>query len=118
MATSTKPSDQEKARLMALDWLAGKAMPDISLVCQAFLELSTGSSGPSGEPAIKPTHEAADAFWRYWRRNGDTHVHGYYESTWGAINAALRTSGVVQHEYGTTLIEMLNSGRDATVEKE
>lgn len=38
---------------------------------------------------IKPTHEAADAFWRYWRENGETHKHGYYESTWGAINAAL-----------------------------
>src|SRR5574343_575997 len=38
---------------------------------------------------IKPTHEAADAFWKYWRENGETHKHGYYESTWGAINAAL-----------------------------
>jgi hypothetical protein len=38
---------------------------------------------------IKPTHEAADAFWRHWRENGETHKHGYYESTWGAINAAL-----------------------------
>lgn len=36
-----------------------------------------------------PTHEAAEAFWRYWRENGETHKHGYYESTWGAINAAL-----------------------------
>lgn len=38
---------------------------------------------------IKPTHEAADAFWKYWEENGETHKHGYYESTWGAINAAL-----------------------------
>lgn len=38
---------------------------------------------------IKPTHEAADAFWAYWRENGETHKHGYYESTWGAINKAL-----------------------------
>jgi hypothetical protein len=36
-----------------------------------------------------PTHEAADAFWKYWKENGETHKHGYYESTWGAINAAL-----------------------------
>lgn len=42
--------------------------------------------------AIEPTHEAADAFWKYWRENGDTHKHGYYESTWGAINAALNAS--------------------------
>ena len=51
------------------------------------------------ELAIKPTEEAADAFWKYWRENGETHKHGYYESTWGAINAALRTSGVVMHDY-------------------
>jgi len=38
---------------------------------------------------IKPTIKAADAFWRHWRENGETHKHGYYESTWGAINAAL-----------------------------
>ena len=37
---------------------------------------------------IKPTHEAADAFWKYWQENGETHKHGYYESTWGAINSA------------------------------
>ena len=44
---------------------------------------------------IKPTHEAADAFWKYWKENGETHKHGYYESTWGAINAALNTSDVI-----------------------
>jgi len=43
-------------------------------------------------PAIRPTHMAADAFWKYWRENGETHKHGYYESTWGAINAALIAS--------------------------
>lgn len=45
-------------------------------------------------------HEAADAFWKYWRENGETHVHGYYESTWGAINRAIRLVGVVPHGYG------------------
>ena len=44
--------------------------------------------------AITPIHEAADAFWKYWRENGETHAHGYYESTWGAINAALAVAGV------------------------
>ncbi len=34
-------------------------------------------------------HHVADAFWKYWRENGETHKHGYYESTWGAIFAAL-----------------------------
>ncbi len=40
------------------------------------------------------SHEAADAFWDYWKENGETHKHGYYESTWGAINAALAVAGV------------------------
>lgn len=39
-------------------------------------------------------YAAADAFWTYWRENGETHKHGYYESTWGAINRALRATGV------------------------
>jgi hypothetical protein len=43
---------------------------------------------------IIPTEEAADAFWKAWRENGETHKHGYYESTWIAINAALAVSGV------------------------
>lgn len=43
---------------------------------------------------IVPTEEAADAFWKYWRENGETHKHGYYESTWGAINAALAVCDV------------------------
>lgn len=43
---------------------------------------------------INPEHEAADAFWRYWKENGETHKHGYYESTWGAINAALAAAGI------------------------
>ena len=45
-------------------------------------------------------HEAADAFWKYWKENGETHKHGYYESTWGAINRAIRLVGVVPHSYG------------------
>ena len=35
------------------------------------------------------SHEACDAFWKYWKENGETHKHGYYESTWGAIRAYL-----------------------------
>ena len=46
---------------------------------------------------LRPTHEAADAFWKYWQENGETHRHGYYESTWGAVNAAIRCSGLVPH---------------------
>ena len=44
-------------------------------------------------------HEAANAFWKYWNENGETHKHGYYESTWGAINQALRIVGVVEHQW-------------------
>lgn len=44
-------------------------------------------------------HKAADAFWQYWRKNGVPHKHGYYESTWGAINQALRHVGVISHEW-------------------
>jgi len=49
--------------------------------------------------AVIPTHEAADAFWQYWRENGESHKHGYYESTWGAINRAIRLAGVCAHIY-------------------
>ena len=61
---------------------------------------------PFGEPhdiAInvmhKDCHKAADAFWTYWNANGVTHKHGYYESTWGAVNAALRVAGVHPHKW-------------------
>ena len=47
---------------------------------------------------LKPSHEAADAFWKYWRENGETHHHGYYESTWGAINAAIEVAGLEPKE--------------------
>jgi hypothetical protein len=45
-------------------------------------------------------HKAADAFWTYWTTNGETHKRGHYESTWGAINRAIRLVGVVPHDYG------------------
>lgn len=36
---------------------------------------------------LKPTHEVADAFWSKYKELEDK--HGYYESTWGALRAAL-----------------------------
>ena len=39
-----------------------------------------------------PEHAAADAFWAYWKENGETHKHGYYESTWGALRAAIKVA--------------------------
>lgn len=50
-------------------------------------------------------HKAAAAFWNYWEEFGETHKHGFYESTWGAINAAIRVVGVVPHVYGTDGID-------------
>lgn len=51
---------------------------------------------PFVRPAYRifPSHEAADAFWKYWNENGETHKHGFYEATWGAINAAIAVAGV------------------------
>lgn len=56
-------------------------------------------------------HKAADAFWAYWKEYGETHKHGYYESTWGAINRALRTVGVVEHEYMKAAADVIESAR-------
>jgi hypothetical protein len=54
----------------------------------------------------KDCHKAADAFWQYWRENGVPHKKGYYESTWGAINQALRYVGVKPHVYLKPRIEV------------
>lgn len=37
-------------------------------------------------------HHVADAFWKSWEVNGVQHKHGYYESTWIALRAAIRAS--------------------------
>lgn len=34
------------------------------------------------------THEGVDAFWRVWKKIGEPHKHGVYESTWAAFRAA------------------------------
>ena len=47
---------------------------------------------------INPIHAAADAFWEHWKENGETHKHGYYESTWGAINKAIEVAGMITVE--------------------
>ena len=36
------------------------------------------------------SHKVADEFWRVWELNGTYSQHGYYESTWMAIWAALK----------------------------
>lgn len=69
----------------------------------ARTELAERKPQPSGDVALNvhhpDCHKAADAFWQYWRKNGVPHKHGYYESTWGAINQALRHVGVISHEW-------------------
>lgn len=37
-------------------------------------------------------HHVADAFWESWKQNGVPHKHGYYESTWIALRAAIRAA--------------------------
>jgi len=44
------------------------------------------------------SHEACDAFWKYWKENGETHKHGYYESTWGAIRAYLKMAAATKDQ--------------------
>lgn len=55
--------------------------------CESFTQ--TDPAVDSLTPLCPRTHAAADAFWRVWRQNGETHKHGYYESTWMAVDAAL-----------------------------
>lgn len=62
----------------------------------------------------KDCHKAADAFWKYWNENGETHKHGYYESTWGAINQALRTVGVIENEYMKAAAAAIDAARKGT----
>jgi hypothetical protein len=85
-------------------------------------DIQVDAPQPVGSPSLdialnvghRDSSKAADAFWQYWRENGIPHKHGYYESTWGAINQALRHVGVVPHDYaghprdevrGTTYLE-------------
>jgi len=50
------------------------------------------------EGAFPLSHEACDAFWEYWKENGETHKHGYYESTWGAIRAYLAKAKTTENQ--------------------
>ena len=77
------PAEVQKAYDVAIAALAQPAVPPIPM---EHLSLNVRH---------KDCHRAADAFWEYWNANGETHKHGYYESTWGAINRALRTVGVM-----------------------
>jgi len=79
------------------------------------IEVTTSEASPPPQPASEPISEeraeyalnvkhpdclkAVDAFWEYWKENGETHKHGYYKSTWGAINQAIRCVGIVEHKY-------------------
>ncbi len=43
-------------------------------------------------------HHVADAFWNSWKANGETHKHGYYESTWMSLRAAFIVAQDTQEE--------------------
>lgn len=82
-------ADDSGKRDAALIAAMKNALPDLLRALEARGEpVALNVRHPDG-------HKAADAFWKYWQENGETHKHGYYESTWGAINAALRMVGVV-----------------------
>ena len=73
------------------------------------------------------SHEGCDAFWKYWKENGETHKHGYYESTWGAIRAYLEEAGSVTASgktlkklcefYGVDSYTDLINAQDAHIER-
>ena len=42
------------------------------------------------------THEGVNAFWKVWKKVGQPHKHGVFESTWMAFRAAIETTGKVQ----------------------
>ena len=50
------------------------------------------------QATIKPNREAADAFWAYWEEHREAGDESGYDSTIGAINAALAVAGVVYHK--------------------
>ena len=99
-----EPTDEMK---QAADREFGlRKIPSIACICWDAMLKSAPQKGEAEsvcEMALNvkhpDCHKAADAFWQYWRENGETHKHGYYESTWGAINKAIRMVGVVKHNY-------------------
>lgn len=100
-----EPPQQSAGKLPTSAEMA--AMDDGKPVLGTPLQQSSPNWQPvSPRACIKPTHEAADAFWRYWKENGETHKHGYYESTWGAINAALACGYVAPHQSAEPVAEI------------
>lgn len=76
-----------KAKLQAGADVGGFERNEEPLVKPSTIAVTTGL-------AINPTHEAANAFWHHWNNHGRKSIDGYYESTWGAINAALKVGGL------------------------
>lgn len=77
--------------------MMGYTMPISFLESAMNLAYQAGALAERENIKILPEHEVADAFWNHWKENGETHKHGYYESTWGAINAALKCAAAIRN---------------------
>lgn len=107
MTTPTSPTAAVKLLREALEYYDCSKNNERANRTREALRLTASIEQPTSEArelALNTRHDfahkAADAFWKYWKENGETHKHGYYESTWGAINRAIRMVGVVPHDYG------------------
>ena len=53
---------------------------------------------PNNESNLPLSHEGCEVFWEYWKQNGETQKHGFYESTWGAINAYMEKAKTTENQ--------------------
>ena len=113
-------STQNEALKLAQAALQGLSFKDAQIT-KALEAIHKALNTPGSQPIPKENlalnvmdkdcHKAADAFWNYWRENGETHKHGYYESTWGAVNAAMRTVGVIESKTMKAATDAINKAR-------
>lgn len=120
-----RPADPERAAFErwvlshggSVDWIGAGEYRSSPTECawQAWQAATAAAAIPKDRLALnvqhRDCHKAADAFWAYWNENGETHKRGYYESTWGAINQALRTVGVVEHEHMRLTAAVISAAR-------
>jgi hypothetical protein len=84
-------------KVESLESQVEKAVDDMLTTGMGIVRISPNEfykEGEQEEITFPLSHEGCDSFWKYWNENGETHKHGYYESTWGAIRAYLETAAV------------------------